>query len=55
VADQLQNDATEPAISAQEEVGQAVVRARAAGVSWATVGLAVGGTVRTSLPSGPGR
>src|SRR4051794_39565385 len=57
MADQLENDATEPAISAEEsalrgavlrrsiaegEVGQAVVAARTAGMSWAAVGLAVG-------------
>jgi hypothetical protein len=57
MADQLENDTTVPAISAEEsalrgavlrrslaegEVGQAVVAARTAGMSWAAVGLAVG-------------
>src|SRR3954452_13341451 len=57
MADQLENDTTEPAISPEEsalrgavlrrsiaegEVGQAVVAARTAGMSWAAVGLAVG-------------
>jgi hypothetical protein len=57
MADQLENDATEPGVSAEEsalraavlrrsiaegEVGQAVLTARAAGMSWAAVGLAVG-------------
>src|SRR5688572_23212994 len=57
MADQLENDTTEPAISAEEsalrgavlrrsiaegEVGRAVVAARTAGMSWAAVGLAVG-------------
>jgi hypothetical protein len=57
MADQLENDTTEPAISAEEsalraavlrrsiaegEVGQSVVAARAAGMSWAAVGSAVG-------------
>jgi hypothetical protein len=57
MADQLENDTTEPAISAEESalrgavlrrsiaegaVGQAVIAARRAGMSWATVGLAVG-------------
>lgn len=57
MADQLENDTTEPAISVEEsalrgavlrrsiaegEVGQAVVAARTAGMSWAAVGLAVG-------------
>jgi hypothetical protein len=55
MADQLESDATVPAISVEEsalrtavlrrsiaegEVGQAVVGARAAGMSWAAVGLA---------------
>src|SRR3954453_2408260 len=57
MAAQLENDTTEPAISAEEsalraaalrrsiaegEVGQAVIAARRAGMSWAAVGLAVG-------------
>lgn len=57
MADQLEHDTTEPAIAPEEsalrgavlrrsiaegEVGQAVVAARAAGMSWAAVGLAVG-------------
>src|SRR3954468_20760333 len=57
MADQLENDTTEPAISAEEsalraavlrrsiaesDLGQAVVAARNAGMPWAAVGLAVG-------------
>jgi hypothetical protein len=57
MADQLENDTTEPAISAEEsalraavlrrsiaesDLGQAVVAARTAGMPWAAVGLAVG-------------
>ncbi|WP_179966101.1 hypothetical protein [Modestobacter altitudinis] len=57
MADQLEKDTTEPAISAEEsalraavlrrsiaegDVGQAVVAARIAGLSWAAVGSAVG-------------
>jgi hypothetical protein len=57
MADQLESDTTEPAISAEEsalraavlrrsiaesDLGQAVVAARRSGMTWAAVGLAVG-------------